>query len=264
MRPILRDATAGDADIGAIGRHAGAVDDGAAADDDVVAVVAVRLTQLTLHTSTGMPLTAALPDGTSTRWPGASRLLLVPACSRATALPGAGPVVTPAVRQAHHAADDLVAHLGHRLDRAGLGGDPDRRRRRAMPSALASCGWTMQRAPAAALHEHVDVVHPRVVRAHVAPADEHEPVVRAARCGPAAAGGRRGCCRGRARRRPTPCAGSRRCAAPSGRSRPRADGRSPATRASARRGARRSRRPTARPGSSGRRCGRGRAAWSCP
>src|SRR5260370_22403513 len=35
-------------------------------------------------TSTGMPFTTALPEISSTRWPGASRLLLTPGCSRAT------------------------------------------------------------------------------------------------------------------------------------------------------------------------------------
>ena len=47
----------------------------------------------------------------------------------------------------------------------------------ARPSAAASSGWRWSGAAGLALHEHRHVVHPRVVRAQVATADEHERVV---------------------------------------------------------------------------------------
>ena len=54
--------------------------------------------------STGMPLSTAVPDSGSSWPPSLSWLTLTPGWSAATPWPGAAAVVTPAVRQRHHAA----------------------------------------------------------------------------------------------------------------------------------------------------------------
>ena len=86
-------------------------------------------------------------------------------------------VVSPAVRQAHHARHDRVGHL-HRRMRPRRSGDAHadltRRRRSPRRAASSGCTWSVQRG--LALHEDVEVVHPRVVRAKVAAPDQHDAV----------------------------------------------------------------------------------------
>ena len=86
-------------------------------------------------------------------------------------------VVTPPVRQADDPRHDVGRHLDRRLHRAharrhaGRAGRPE-------AAAARVVGVHEQRAAVAALHQAKAVVHPAVVRAQVAPADQPQPVVR--------------------------------------------------------------------------------------
>ena len=90
-----------------------------------------------------------------------------PACAAATRSVDAGLVVAPAVRDAHDAGHDR-----RRSPRPARSIAPARERTRAgspsaRPRRAASSGCTCTRAALLALHEHGEVVHPRVVRAQV-------------------------------------------------------------------------------------------------
>src|SRR5690606_19760986 len=75
-------------------------------------------------------------------------------------------VVPPAVGDADHAGPDGVGDLDGNRDLAGAGGDLGRRAvGEAQPSGVV--GVHLQRAAGPALHQDLDVVHPRVVRAQV-------------------------------------------------------------------------------------------------
>ena len=125
-----------------------------------------------------MPFRTAFPDSGSISVVSASTLLLTPAWSRATSsrTPGAswpqpcGIDTTPVA--------DRVGHLDRRLDRAGLGREP-----RALPVDQAEPvgvgGVHVHGAAVLALHERPQVVHPGVVRAQLAAADQHEVAVAA-------------------------------------------------------------------------------------
>src|SRR4051812_18236247 len=58
--------------------------------------------------------------------PGCQQIAVGPRGFTRDALPGAGLVVAPSVRQAHAPLDDLAAPLAHTLSQTRLGGDPDR------------------------------------------------------------------------------------------------------------------------------------------
>src|SRR5579884_4226526 len=88
-----------------------------------------------------------------------------------------GPVVAPAVGQAHDTEHHLVAHLDGDLDAAGLGRDT---REGAVdePQARSVVRVDEERAAVLALHEHADVVEPRVLGADLPTTHEHETVTR--------------------------------------------------------------------------------------
>ena len=154
------------------------------------------------------------------RWPGASRLMLTPACSRATdsRVPGrswpqpCGRLTTP------RRISSLTSTTA--LDRRRLRRDPGRRPVGQTALAPRRRGWTISVQRGLPFTSTVHVVHPRVVGAHVAAADQHQPSAATRPCG------RRS--RGRSPRMSS-CASStspdggaralRRAAAPSGRSR---------------------------------------------
>ena len=121
-----------------------------------------------------MPLSTAVPDSGSSSEPSLSWLTLTPGLAAATRLPGAGAVVTPAVRQRHHAAADVVGDL----DRAPpvRRPAPSPRRCPSEPEVGRVVGMDLQRAPVGAAGERGQVVHPAVVGAQVSAADQHEPV----------------------------------------------------------------------------------------
>ena len=132
-------------------------------------------------TVTGMPLRTALPDSGSNSCLVGEHVGVDARRARrrrASATPGrswphpCGRLTTPGMIASVTSTGDV--------DRA----DPRRHLRpapSARPSAAASSGWTCSVQRGLALHEHVDVVHPRVVRAQVAAADQHEAVVPACR-----------------------------------------------------------------------------------
>ena len=110
--------------------------------------------------------------------PGASTLLQTPACARRDREPRVRLVVAPAVRQADDAGHHLVAHLDRRHELPAVGAHA---RAAAVGDARARGvgGMHEQRAAVAPVTSDGHVVHPRVVRAQVAAAHEHEPVVAA-------------------------------------------------------------------------------------
>ena len=73
---------------------------------------------------------------------GASRLLLTPACSRATAMRVPGRSWPQPWGRRHHARHHLVAHLDRHLDAAGLRRHAGASRRRRGRRRAASSGWT--------------------------------------------------------------------------------------------------------------------------
>ena len=83
---------------------------------DQAVVVAARQAAGAGPIVTGMPLTAALPEITSTKVPGASTLVLTPACSLATERRVPGQVVAPAVRERDDARPDVLGDLGRHVD----------------------------------------------------------------------------------------------------------------------------------------------------
>ena len=123
--------------------------------------------------STGTPFTAALPEGTSSADGGISTLVFAPGRWEATVVRVPGAPVAEAVGKAHHTAHELVGDLDHGLDRARLGGDRD-------PGAVGEVpvggvvGMDQERGTVTAAHQRREVVQPRVVRADVASADQHE------------------------------------------------------------------------------------------
>ena len=121
-----------------------------------------------------MPLSTALPDSGSMQLVVGEHVAVharVPAGDRQL---DAVEVVAPTVRDADHAGADGVGDLDRHVDRPGarrhLGvGAVDQ----AQP--LGVVGMDVEGAAGLALHQHLDVVHPRVVRAQVAAADERHP-----------------------------------------------------------------------------------------
>ena len=126
---------------------------------------------------------------------------------------GAVHAVTPTVGDADDARHDGVGHLDRDRDLAAAGADGcGAAVRDAKPVGVVR--MEMQGATLLALHEHVEVVHPRVVRAEITPSDEHHLAVVPPRQR-AAAGGqrRRRSVPGRARSCRSRCATPRGCAA---------------------------------------------------
>ena len=115
-------------------------------------------------------------------------LLLTPACSRATDRRVPGRVVAPAVGERHDARHHLVGHLDGHLDACR----PRELTRAVPPSARprrpASSGWTSSVQRSLPFTSTFDVVHPAVLRAEVAAADEHHAARRGGRGGPARRG----------------------------------------------------------------------------
>ena len=144
-----------------------------------------------LEARPGMPLRIAVPDsGSSSQLVGRARWSSSPACSPATPRSRARLVVAPAVRDRDDAGHDVVGHLDRDLDRArarahaaGLAVD--------QPEALGVVGVDVGGAALWPADEHRQVVHPRVVGAQVAAADEDHAAVDRARPAPRAGARRR-------------------------------------------------------------------------
>ena len=85
-------------------------------------------------------------------------------------------VVAPAVRDRHDAGHDRIGHLDGHLDLAGARADAGKLPV-AQPETLGVVGVDVRRAALLALHERLQVVHPRVVRAQLAAADQDHAAV---------------------------------------------------------------------------------------
>ncbi len=125
-------------------------------------------------TATGMPLSTALPDTASTTCSSASTLLFVAGVLRRDALGGPGHVVAPAVREAARRPGITVSVTSTRADRAPGARAQLGRLAVGQSEAVGVVGVDLERAALRALDEHRQVVHPRVVGAQLAAADEHD------------------------------------------------------------------------------------------
>ncbi len=131
-------------------------------------------------TSTGIPFSTALPDSGSTSDSSASTLLFTPACADAT------PIRTPSASWPQPCGIDttpgmiVVGHLDRRLERAG-GRAHARAAAVGEAEPLGVVRVHVERAALLALHERRQVVHPRVVRAQLAAADQDHAAVPLAR-----------------------------------------------------------------------------------
>ena len=132
-------------------------------------------------TVTGMPLSTALPDsGSSARLVGQEVGVHPGVRRRRRAARAPGRSWPQPCGQADHAGPDRVGDLDRRRDRAHPRARPGPASPSARPRRAASSGCTWSGAAVLALHQHLDVVHPRVVGAQVAAADQHQrpPVAR--------------------------------------------------------------------------------------
>ena len=123
-----------------------------------------------------MPFSTAFPDSGSTCDSSASTLLFTPACAEAT------PIRTPSASWPHPCGIETTPGMISSVTSTGTSIAPDAdvdRRVLAVgqPEPLRVVGVHVQRAALLALHERRQVVHPRVVRAQLAPADQDEAAV---------------------------------------------------------------------------------------
>ena len=128
-----------------------------------------------------MPLRTALPDTASSSVSSASTFEFTPACARRRRTADAGDVVAPAVRDRDDAGHDVVGHLDRHLDLARARAARARARRRRARGGRRRRGARARCSACLPLTSVRQVVHPRVVRAQVAAADEHHRAVGAAR-----------------------------------------------------------------------------------
>ena len=122
-------------------------------------------------TRTGVPLKAAVPRSASTAWSSVRSFRLTPGVRCGHPELHAGTSVSPAVRQAHHAGHHLVGELEAHRNAADPRADLYRLTRREA-AGVRVVGVHQQRAALRPLHQALAVVHPRVVAAQVAAADE--------------------------------------------------------------------------------------------
>ena len=103
----------------------------------------------------------------------ASTLLFTPACSAATRICAPAASWPQPCGMLDHAGHDRVGDLHRRLDRAGRASVTRGRAPSSSPSRSASSGCTCSGAALLAPHQRLEVVHPGVVRAQLAAADQH-------------------------------------------------------------------------------------------
>ena len=131
-------------------------------------------------TSTGIPFSTAFPDSGSTSDSSASTLLLTPAWAEATL------IRTPAASWPQPCGIETTPGMIPSVTSTGASSEPVGRAHRgppavAEPEPLRVVGVDVERAALLALHERGQVVHPRVVRAQLAAADEQDAAVPLAR-----------------------------------------------------------------------------------
>ena len=84
--------------------------------------------------------------------------------------------MSPAVRQADHTRPDAVSHLDRRRHPAHTGADLSRPTI-GQPQRLSIVRVHVQGAAWPPLHQHLDVVHPRVVTPEIPTTNEHHPAL---------------------------------------------------------------------------------------